>query len=551
MLYANLSAMHRATARCWGPRTAIRYKKYGLYRDISWQDFRARADAGALGLLSLGIKPGDRVAILSENRVEWLLSDMAALAAGCTTVPLHAPLTAQQVHYQLHHSQARALFLSNAHQAEKVRPLLPDLPDLQYVITFDPVEVLPIHQLTWRGLVQQGNSSDSSMFDKLQQIEKAIDREQLATIIYTSGTTGMPKGVMLTHGNLLSNVEALRDCGDARSDDVLLSWLPYSHIYARTVDIYLTAIMGSTLCLAESQETLLANLAETQPTWMTAVPRFYEKVWAFVQQLSLEERKERLCHIFGPRLKRLCSGGAPLPKHIAEAFDEAGVPLLEGYGLTETSPVISFNRLNSYRLGSVGQCLPEVEVRIAEDGEILTRGPHVMKGYWRDEVAKAQAIVDGWFHTGDIGEVDSDGFLSITGRKKDLIITSLGKNIAPAEIERLLISDPLIDQAVVCGDRRPYLSALIVPDFATLQKVCDSYEQNGDDFLTDPRLYDLFTQRVAAAMQAVSEPERVRKFLLLSRPFRLEEDEVTATLKVRRRFILDKFQKQIDELYAC
>jgi long-chain acyl-CoA synthetase len=406
--------------------------------------------------------------------------------------------------------------------------------------------------LTWDGLKHRGWQRGADGLNEILRREAVLTADELATIIYTSGTTGNPKGVMLTHGNLLSNAAATVKVSDLRPGDIELSWLPYSHIYARTVDHYATTLSGTVLALAESIETLTTNLAEVQPTWMTAVPRFYEKVWSSVESMSPAERSAELHRIFGPRLRQLSSGGAPLPRHVADGFDAAGVPLLEGYGLTESSPVISFNRLDCYRLGSVGQAVPGVEVRIADDGEILTRGPHVMRGYWKNPEATADTIRDGWLFTGDIGHVDAGGFLFITGRKKDLIITSLGKNISPSELERLLVSDPLIDQAVVYGDRRPYVTALVVPNLENLALQSATLAgdlQIADGYIRNPAVIELFQKRVDAVMQAVSQPERVRKILLRARPFQLADDEVTATLKVRRHHIISKCEAELSALY--
>jgi long-chain acyl-CoA synthetase len=279
-------------------------------------------------------------------------------------------------------------------------------------------------------------------------------------------------------------------------------------------------------------------------------------VWASIEGLTLEQRRDRLRRIFGARMRHISSGGAPLPRHVAEGFLEAAMPIMEGYGLTESSPVIGFNRPEAFRVGSVGRPIPGVEVRIAADGEILTRGPHVMKGYWKNPAATAEAIQDGWLHTGDVGHLDADGFLFITDRKKDLIITSGGKNIAPAELERLLASDPYIDQAVVYGDGKPCPSALVVPNLPLLQAKAAELGRRLDlngTFVRDEWVRDFFAQRLDAVMQAVSGPERVKFFLVLSRPFRLEDDELTATLKVRRRHLIAKYQPDLDALYdqAC
>ncbi len=554
MTDSSLSAMHRRVADRLGPRAAIRFKRHGLYHDLSWEEYRRAADAAAAALIELGIGPGDPIGLLGENCVHWLLADIATLAAGAVDVPLHAPLVAKQVEYQLRHSGARGVFVSRQAQADKVLAVLETLPDLEFLVSFAPVETVGrIHQLTWDGLVQRGRSLGPAGLERVREREAAVTRDHLATIIYTSGTTGNPKGVMLSHGNLLSNAEATLDTAAMRPDELLLSWLPYSHIYARTVDHYLTILGEGTLVLAESPETVIANLAEIQPQWMTSVPRLYEKVWANVEALTPEQRSKTLHATFGPRIKRLSSGGAPLPRRVCDGFLAAGLPILEGYGLTESSPVITFNRNDSFRPGSVGQAIPGVEVKIADDGEILTRGPHVMLGYWKDPEATAAVLEDGWLKTGDVGHLDADGFLFITDRKKDLMITSGGKNVAPAELERLLSSDPYIDQAVVHGDGKPYMTALIVPNLPRLQAMADELGATldvDDGLIRNPVLLAFLRERVEQAMQSVSQPERVKDFLLLARPFQVEADELTATLKVRRRFILDKYRAQLGALYS-
>lgn len=553
-MLTNLASMHRETCSQLGPNTALRFKRFGRYQDVCWADYRRQADGAAAGLLELGVQPGDRVALLSENRFEWLVADHAILSAGAADVPLHAPLTSKQVAYQVAHSESRGIVVSNQQQANKVIEALDALPQLEFLVSFEPVTVPDrLRALPWEGLKQRGWQRGAAGAQEVECREAALDGESLATIIYTSGTTGNPKGVMLTHGNLLSNASATLCVSDLTHSDVLLSWLPYSHIYARTVDHYMTTLAGAVVALADSVDTLITNLAEIQPTRMTSVPRFYEKVWSGVEALAPTARAAELRRLFGPRMRHLCSGGAPLPRHIGEGFQAAGVPLMEGYGLTESSPVISFNRLESFQIGSVGQAVPGVEIRIADDGEVLTRGPHVMRGYWKDPASTAQAVVDGWLHTGDIGRLDADGFLTITGRKKDLIITSGGKNIAPAELERLLTSDPYIDQAVVYGDRRPFVSALIVPNFTALQARNGGLEadlQVVNGYIRNQRLLDFFQERIDTVMQSVSQPERVRKFLLRARPFQMADDEVTATLKVRRHHILARCEADLAALYA-
>ena len=572
--------MHRRIAERLGRRPALRFKRDGHYHDVTWTDYGRQVERAAAGLIGLGLNPGDRVGLLAENSVDWLVADLAILSAGAVDVPLHAPLMPNQVAYQLRHSGARGVVVSNQAQADKVLAVRDELPALEWLASFAPVDLGGrLRQVTWDALKHGAHRGTGVGLAEVRRRQDALTRDDLATIIYTSGTTGNPKGVMLTHGNLLANAEAMAGLGGLKPDDVLLSWLPYSHIYARTADHYLSILAEGTTCLAESIEALVANLAETQPTWLTAVPRFYEKVWASVEHLEPAVRAAQLRAIFGPRMRQLSSGGAPLPRPIFDGFNAAGVPLLEGYGLTETSSAISFNRLDHSRPGTVGPAIPGTEVKIAADGEILTRGPCVMKGYWNDPAATAAAIdADGWLHTGDVGTLDSDGFLAITDRKKDLIITSSGKNIAPSELERLLTSDPYIDQAVVYGDRKPFITALIV---LNMGRLAEEYERLGvldtirahaeaierlvaaeaerlgiavpsvsdDDIIDCEPICRFMEARIERIMEAVSQPERVRAFLLLARPFQLEAGELTATLKVRRGHIIEKYRDQLDALY--
>jgi long-chain acyl-CoA synthetase len=554
---ANLVMMHRRIAERLGRRTALRFKQHGHCHDVSWSDYLRRVDRTAAGFCGLDLMPGDRVGLLAENSIDWLVADLAILSAGAVDVPLHAPLVPNQVAYQLRHSEARGVVVSNQGQADKVLAVLDDLPGLEWLVAFAPVDTRGrIRQIAWDALQQSGHACGTAGLAEVRRRQDARGRDDLATILYTSGTTGDPKGVMLTHGNLLANAEAIAAVSAIASDEVLLSWLPYSHVYARTCDHYLMVLMGGTTCLAESIDTLIKDLAEIEPTWLTAVPRFYEKVWASVEPLEPAAQAAALRALFGPRIRRLSSGGAPLPRHLCAAFDEAGIPLLEGYGLTESASAISFNRPDDWRPGTVGEVILGTEVKIADDGEILARGPCIMKGYWKDpEATRAALDAEGWLHTGDVGTLDADGFLTINDRKKDLIITSGGKNIAPSALERLLAGDPYIDQAVVYGDRKPFITALIVPDLARLATEAETLGLNlrpqlsDDDFIHHEPLHAFMEERVARIMESVSPPERVRSFLLLARPFQVASGEMTATLKVRRLHIIDKYHDRLDALY--
>jgi long-chain acyl-CoA synthetase len=542
--------MHRASAARFGSRVALRFREHGPFRDLSWTAYRRQADRAACALIDLGIEPGDRIGILSENRYEWLVADIAVLSTGAADVPLHAPLSAEQVAYQLGHSGARGVIVSGQAQADKVFASLSELPELEFLISFDAIETDDrIRCVTWDRVTHHRIDDQHTLSERAAQ----LDRDSLATIIYTSGTTGNPKGVMLSHGNLISNAEAMLAVMPSQPSETFLSWLPYSHIYARTVDHYLSILSGMTVNLSAAIEEIVGDLDATQPHWFTAVPRFYEQIWTSVEHLEDDRRSREIHRVFGSRMRYLTSGGAPLPRHVCQGFHDAGLPIHEGYGLTESSPVICFNNERSHRIGTVGQAIPDVEVRIADDGEILTRGPHVMQGYWRNPEATAEAIIDGWLLTGDVGQLDDDGFLTITDRKKDLLITSGGKNIAPSVIERLLVSDPWIDQAVLYGDGRKFVSALLVPNFDKLAETAEELGCDLDDttdFVTDERIIAFYTERVVAVMQTVSNPERVKRFLLLGRPFRVEEDELTATLKVRRRHIIGKYEEQLAALYG-
>jgi long-chain acyl-CoA synthetase len=548
----NLPQLHRRQAEALGPRVALRHQQFGCYRDLTWHDYREQVEACAAALIDAGILPGERVGLLAENRVEWLITDLAILAAGAVTVPLHAPLTAPQVQFQVADAGAAWLFVSTAAQLAKVRAIRAELPMLRGVIVFDPVDC--DDALTWRAFLQRGRALRLHMATEIGDRELQLGQEDLATIIYTSGTTGNPKGVMLTHGNLLSNVEGFHEGSRCGLQSIFLCWLPLSHVYARTVDHYYSIWTGALLCLAESADTLVRNLDEIQPTNMSSVPRFYEKVLTAVADADPKETGRKLRTIFGPRIDWLGSGGAPLPPDIARAYCAAGLLLLQGYGLTESSPVISFNRKDRYKIESVGPPLPNVEVKIAADGELLTRGPHVMKGYWNNPQATAEALAGGWLHTGDLAKLDDEGFLHITGRKKDLIVLSNGKKVAPSLVENKLLADACIDQAVVCGDGKNYLTALLVPHWENLCQQSSGLDMTAanlpeETLAKHPAVVRALAQRVDAALTGLAPWEQVKKFLVLSKPFSVAADELTVSLKLRRNVINAKYHVALEALY--
>jgi long-chain acyl-CoA synthetase len=552
MNYRNLIDLLRRQAERLGPLPALSFKRDGLYHDLTWTQYHADARAGAAALIEAGVRPGDRVGLVSENRVEWLIADMAILTAGAVNVPPHAPLTARQIHYQLEDAGATWLIVSNQTQLDKIRQVRGQLPSVRGVVVFES-NAAGADAEPWTAFLQRGRAALPRLADELRRRETAVGADDLATIMYTSGTTGNPKGVMLTHGNLLSNTLASLAVAGHKPDDVRLSWLPYSHIYARTIDHYGNIASGIRLVLAECAETLVLNLAEVEPTHMASVPRFYEKVLTAVAAPDAKETGKRLRAIFGRRIDWLSSGGAPLPVPVAKAYHDAGLLVLQGYGLTESSPVISFNSKEHYKIETVGRALPGVEVKIAPDGEILTRGPHVMKGYWNDPKATAAALRDGWLYTGDLGELDADGFLKITGRKKELLVMSNGKKVVPSYLEGLLQGDPCIDQVVIVGEGRNFLTALIVPAWDNVAKAlkADGATLAADEEAraTQPAVLDLLRRRIDAALADVSKMEQVKKFIVLPRPFSVAADEMTVSLKLRRNVVLTKYAAQLEALY--
>ena len=544
--YESLCGMHRAICAEMGDAVSLRYKTGKGFQDLSWTAYRRQADAVASALIQRGIRAGERVAILSENRHEWLVADHAVLSCGAVGVPMHSPMVPRQAAFQIQHSGARAVFVSNQAQAEKLWQVIDELPGLEFVISFDPIEPGPIPVLPWEEVLRTPRDPEIAIR------EAGIVRDDLATIIYTSGTTGDPKGVMLSHGNILFNTEANYEIFGLEPDELHLSWLPYSHVYSRVMDHYMSTWGRYVLALGGPMDELFADMATVRPTLTTCVPRFYEKIWTKVETLPEGDRAAGLKRLLGGRMRQCLSGGAPLPPHVCQGFFDCGVPMIEGYGQTECSPCITFNHRGNYKVGSVGLPLAGVKVKLADDGEILARGPGLMQGYWKNEQATAVAIVDGWLHTGDVGRIDEDQHLFITDRKKDLIITSGGKNIAPAELERMLVRNPYIDQAVIYGDGRKFVSALIVPHFERLakrMKVLGLELPEDRLFISEPALLNFYQAQVDEAMQAVSQPERVKRILLMRRPFQLESGELTATLKVRRRHIIAKYESHLAKLY--
>jgi long-chain acyl-CoA synthetase len=573
---------------------ALRSRRDGQWVDLGYQDLAERVQSLSLGLLELGVAPGDRVAILSENRPEWAIADFACLAARCTDVPIYPTLPAKQTEYILRDAAAVAILVSTPAQVEKVLAIRDRLPQLRHVIAFDAAGVrggvLSLDDLITRGR----NARDRHPRWREQAL--AATPSDLATLIYTSGTTGDPKGVMLTHGNISSNVTTALGLFDFSPRDECLSFLPLSHIFERMFGHYAMFHSGVTINYAGSFDTVPADMQSRRPTIMASVPRLYEKIfervlesaraspaprrrifewarsvgeaWAdrtlagervpasLMLKRALADRLvfSKLRSRTGGRIRLFISGGAPLSAEIARFFYATGLTIVEGYGLTETSPVMAVNTPTQIKLGTVGRPIPGVEIRIAADGEVITRGPNVMRGYFNKPEATAEVIdAEGWFHTGDIGMIDAEGYLRITDRKKDLIVTAGGKNIAPQPIENLAKTCRYVSNAVMLGDRRPFPVMLLVPEREVL-RTWASRHVSGDTeierLVTLPEVQTKVEREVRKALRDLAQYEMPKKFLLLPRDFSVDAGELTPTLKVRRRIVEERNRAAIEALYA-
>jgi len=575
----------------------------GGFEDFSTRDFVDQVRALSLGLRRFGIERGDRVGLVCESRPEWSIADLAILTAGAVNVPVYPTLSATQTQFILHDAGVKLVVVSDDVQLGKLLGLAPELPALAAVVVVAPAAPLPARQpgapevKSLREVVAEGlarAAGDASLARQHEEQARQLSADDIATIIYTSGTTGHPKGVVLTHRNILSNLMAVNAVVQIRGDDQPLSFLPLSHVFERLA-LYLFLLLGCRVSFAESLQTVSRDLVRARPTVMTGVPRVFEKfhhavidavagapaarkalfhwamrvgtavaaarlagrrppLWAVMQRpladaLVLRKIRARV----GGRLRLMVSGSAPLAHTTGEFLFAVGLPITEAYGLTESSPGITANPPGAVRLGTVGIAVPGVEVRIADDGEVLARGPNIMQGYFNRPEETAAALRGGWLHTGDIGHLDADGYLTITDRKKDLIVTSGGKNIAPAPIELRLKESPLVAEAVLVGDRRKFPAALIVPDFVTLE---EHLREAGAE--SGPRERLVARADVQAIYQAIldginvnlAQFEKIKQFALLPREMTIEGGELTPTLKIRRRIVEQHWAAVIEQLYA-
>jgi long-chain acyl-CoA synthetase len=590
--WPSLIAMFQEQAKTFENKPFLWAKKDGSYQSISWRESAEIVSALARGLVSLGISPGDRIVLCSENRPEWPLAHLAIMAAGGITVPAYTTNTVNDHAHILANSGAKGAIVSTKELAANLLPATHQTGGVKFIISADDMELSqsPGPDIyTWNTIIEKGKKEPDNIASYVAQ----ITREDTAVIIYTSGTGGVPKGVVLPHRAIIHNCrgayDAIQELG--LTDEVFLSFLPLSHSYEYTAGMCFPIFIGAQIYFSEGIEHLSKNMAEAQPTIMTAVPRLYEMMHARITKgikatgglkqkmfmkavnlgikkyeipgsLSIGEKitdalvdklvRNKVRANFGGRLKVLVSGGAPLNSDIGIFFTALGLNLLQGYGQTESAPVISVNRLNLIKMETVGPPLFETEVKIADDGEILVKGDLLMTGYWQNDEATNEVIKDGWLHTGDVGQMDSDNYIQITDRKKDIIVNSGGDNISPQRVEGFLTLEPEISQAMVYGDKKPHIVALIVPDLEFVQEWAKV--TGNSDVLTDVILNDDFRSKIQAALDRANEHlsviERVRRFALIADEFTVENEMLTPTLKVRRHIIKTKYENQLKGLYS-
>lgn len=580
-------------------RVLMSFKRDKKWQDLIGAELQIRVSQVALGLHKMGVRRGDKVALLAESSPLWSIVDYGILATGAVNVPIYPTQAVDQVAFILRNSGASVLFIGSGKLLRRIKPALDSLKKAEHprIVLFEPAGEKADGQSTLEDLEKIGEAERALHPELYNQLASNSAPEDIATIIYTSGTTGEPKGVVLTHNNLVSNALQSGKVFEITDKDVALSFLPLSHVFERTV-LYIYFHFGVHICFARGVETVAEDIKEVRPTVVTAVPRLFERIYSTINKRAAEAKpmQQKIFHravevgrqvaklkdqgkpvplrlslelkvldklVFtkwrdavGGRIRFFVAGGAALSPELAYIFAGAGITILQGYGLTETSPVVSFNRPHANRIGTIGPPIPGVKVQIAEDGEILVQGENVMQGYYglADETERSlQRHPDGiWFHTGDIGVVDEDGFIRITDRKKDLIKTSLGKYIAPQPIENMIRTIPMVEQAIVIGNARKFASALIVPAFDSLKTYAKSLGIEIKDFkglVRHPRVVEYFKKKVDEVTKELAPHEKIKKIALLDQEFSVEGGELTPTLKVRRKFVEDKHREVIDSLY--
>lgn len=592
----HLAIMVQERVKKYGEKPALRFKNHstGQWKEISWSAMGEQIHAAAKGLIDMGVKEGDMVGLFSQNRPEWAITDFAIQSVRAVSVPIYATNSAAQARYIVNDAQIKVIFVGDQGQVEKISSVTGECPSLDKIIAFnettDPTAGEQV--LSFRDLLTRGQRSEL-----IKEIDARLQKcspQDLATLIYTSGTTGDPKGVMLTHANFFHQINAVKREFPVDEQDVSLCFLPLSHAFERTWS-YFVLYQGGAICYCDDFKKITDYLKEVKPTIMVSVPRLFEKIynaitakferassiqknlfqWALSQGRQVSERirmgktpgfilrgKLRLAdflvlkkirEIFGGRLKFIGAGGSPLSRELEEFFHAAGLLICQGYGLTETSPTISCNTPGSYKFGTVGKVLPGCQVKLSEVGEILVKGDNLMLGYYKKPEKVAEAFVDGWFKTGDVGEFDGESFLKITDRIKDLIITSSGKNISPQNIESCLTRNPYIEQAAVFGNRRHFVSALIVPSFPALETFARSQKivfSHWQELVSHPEVISFYRQVIDQQSRDLAECEKIKKFTLLPQEFSLESGEITPTLKLKRNVIEKSYSELIDRMYG-
>jgi long-chain acyl-CoA synthetase len=580
-----MADMALLAARKHAGRTAIKYKQGEAWIDVSFDAFGDAVRETALGLMALGLQKGDRVSILANTRPEWAYACFAILSAGGVSVSIYQTNSPSEVQYVAHHSESKAIFVEDQEQLDKVRKCRADLPHLERIVIFEPSDNSSEDAISLDDLRAKGRDGDPAT---LEQRTASVNPDDPAIFIYTSGTTGPPKGVMLTHDNYRQVVNMSQTQGTFEPDDLVYLFLPLAHAFALLVQFGATDLGAPIAYWEKDPQKIVPNLMEVNPTYFPSVPRIFEKIYTMATTAApdrelldkavelglkvrlLEERGEpvpdelmphferaeqelfqNVRNLFGGRIRQCVTGAAPIAKEILEFFFACGVPVFEGYGMTETSTVATVNTLDQHRFGSVGKALPGVEVKIAEDGEILLRGPNMMHGYYKnDEATKETLEADGWLHTGDLGYLDDDGFLFINGRKKDIIITAGGKNITPANLENGLKQNRWISQAIVIGDRRPYLVALITLDPEEVPKFAEQHGIAPEQVHSSDAMRDEVQKLVDEVNEDYGRVEQIKKFTILPDDLSQEQGTLTPTLKVKRNVVNEKFERDIEDLYG-
>jgi len=576
-------------------RVALRRKDYGIWNRVSWRQYGQKVREAAAGLLAIGLKPGDRVAILGDNRPEWLICHLATMTIGCVTCGVYPTSAAEQVAYVVSHSESTVLFVENEEQVDKVLQIFSEL-SLKQVVVWDPKGLWGFSHssiIFFDEFMEQGKGYLEAHPESISGRMETIDPQDTAMMIYTSGTTGPPKGAMITHHNILSLTESFMTANPVYQSDEMLSYLPLAHIYENLISLFQAVWSGGTVNFVESIDTLAQNLREVSPTVFASVPRIWEKFASMIEirmsdSTALKRLVYRLAVLVGlhyvrakkktrehflwgflywpfyclvlyhlkrqlgfERVRYAVCGAAPASPELFEYFNALGIPLREGYGQTESTGVIAVQRINRPRLGFVGEPIPGIEVKIAEDGEILARGPGVFKGYFKDQALTKETVKDGWLHTGDVGAME-DGFLKIMDRKKDILITAGGKNITPAFIENKLKFSSYIQDAVVIGDGRKYVTTLILIDEDNVTKYAQDHRipfTTFADLTQNAEIQKLIDGEVSKVNKTLSQVEKVKKFALLPRRFYEEDGDVTPTKKVKRRFLEERYEDLINKLY--